>query len=172
MTTLTAQPRLYSLSFSDKRTYLITICFILGNILLPQLCHLIPQGGNMLLPIYFFTLVAAYKFGLKAGLMTAVLSPVANSLLFGMPVAAMLPVIMVKSVLLATIASLTAREYKKIGILAIAAVVLGYQIIGGLFEWAYTSSFAAAVQDLSLGLPGIALQVIGGYLLLRYALKK
>ncbi len=172
MTTLATQPRLYSLSFSEKRTYFLTAGFVLGNILLPQLCHLMPHGGNIFLPIYFFTLLAAYKYGLKAGLMTAVLSPLANSLLFGMPVAAMLPVIMVKSVLLATIAALVAHQYKKTGILAIAAVVVGYLLLGGLFEWAYASSFAAAVQDLTLGLPGIALQVVGVYLLLRYALKK
>lgn len=39
----------------------------------------------MFLPIYFFTLVAAFRCGWKVGLLTAVLSPVVNCLLFGMP---------------------------------------------------------------------------------------
>ena len=62
------------------RTYLFAFLFIAGNIVLPQLCHMIPQGGLILLPIYFFTLVAAYKFGLRVGLLTALLSPLVNSL--------------------------------------------------------------------------------------------
>ena len=63
----------------------------LGNISLPQIFHLIPQGGIIWLPIYFFTLVGAYKYGWKVGLLTAVLSPTVNSLLFGMPMLASLP---------------------------------------------------------------------------------
>lgn len=77
--------KLYSLDYSNVKTYLIAALFIAGNMALPQLFHLIPQGGITWLPIYFFTLIGAYKFGWKVGLLTAVLSPIANSLLFGMP---------------------------------------------------------------------------------------
>ena len=77
--------RLYSLDYSNVKTYFAAALFILGNLVLPQLCHLIPQGGLTLLPIYFFTLIAAYKYGWKVGLLTAVFSPVLNHLLFGMP---------------------------------------------------------------------------------------
>ena len=102
--------KLYSLSFSDVKTYLFALLFVAGNIALPQLCHLAPMGGPTLLPIYFFTLVAAYKFGFRAGLLTALLSPVANYLLFGMPAAAVLPAILVKSGLLAGAAA-TRKAY-------------------------------------------------------------
>ena len=74
--------KLYSLNYSEMRAYLWASLFIVGNILLPQLCHLMPQGGLIFLPIYFFTLVGAYKYGWKVGLLTAVLSPVLNHLLF------------------------------------------------------------------------------------------
>ena len=47
---------LYSLSLRETRSLLYAVLFVVGNMLLPQLCHLIPQGGFMLLPIYFFTL--------------------------------------------------------------------------------------------------------------------
>lgn len=80
--------KLYSLSFSNVKTYLFAFLFVAGNIALPQLCHLVPMGGPTLLPIYFFTLIAAYKFGFRVGLLTALLSPVINHLLFGMPAAA------------------------------------------------------------------------------------
>ena len=50
--------KLYSLNYSNVKTYLFALLFIAGNIALPQLCHLIPYGGPTLLPIYFFTLIA------------------------------------------------------------------------------------------------------------------
>ena len=64
--------KLYSMKAMEMKSYLFASIFIAGNILLPQLCHLIPNGGMILLPIYFFTLIAAYKYGFFTGLLTAV----------------------------------------------------------------------------------------------------
>lgn len=164
--------KLYSLGYSDIKTYMVAALFIAGNIVLPQLCHLIPQGGMILLPIYFFTLIAAYKFGWKAGLLTAVLSPVVNSLCFGMPALALLPVILVKSSLLAVFAALAASRFQKVSLLLLAAVVVAYQLVGGVAEWAITGSLDVALQDFRLGYPGMLLQIAGGYAVLRYLLKK
>lgn len=47
---------LYALDYRDMRTYMVAMLFILGNMVLPQLCHLIPQGGITWLPIYFLLL--------------------------------------------------------------------------------------------------------------------
>lgn len=167
-----SETKLYSLSLRESRTYLLSAAFIVGNIVLPQLCHLIPQGGFIFLPIYFFTLIAAYKYGLRVGLLTAILSPLVNSALFGMPAAAMLPVIMVKGVLLAGIAALVAHRAGKASLLALLAVVLGYQVAGSLIEWAVTGSATAALQDVMLGWPGMLLQVALGYVVLNFLLKK
>jgi len=164
--------KLYSLGYSDIKTYMVAALFIAGNIVLPQLCHLIPQGGMILLPIYFFTLIAAYKFGWKAGLLAAVLSPVVNSLCFGMPALALLPVILVKSSLLAVFAALAASRFQKVSLLLLAVVVVAYQLVGGVAEWAITGSLDAALQDFRLGYPGMLLQIAGGYAVLRYLLKK
>lgn len=163
---------LYSLGWREMRTYLFATLFIVGNIVLPQLCHLIPQGGLILLPIYFFTLIAAYKYGLRVGLLTAVLSPLINSALFGMPPAASLPIIMIKGVLLAGAAAWAANRSKGASLLALIAVVLGYQFVGGIIEWAMTGSLASALQDWKLGWPGMALQAIGGWLVLNHLLRK
>lgn len=168
----TSSIKLYSLNYNNSKTYIAATLFILGNIALPQLCHLVPQGGMILLPIYFFTLIGAYKYGWKVGLMTAVLSPVINHLLFGMPAAAVLTPILVKSTILALSAGYVASHTKKVSIALLAGVVLTYQVAGGLFEWAYTSSFAAAVQDFRLGIPGMLLQIVGGYLFIKHLLKK
>ena len=163
----TSSAQLHTYDFTSVKTYLFSGIFIAGNILLPQLAHIIPQGGLIFLPIYFFTLIAAYKFGLKVGLITAVFSPLINSLLFGMPMLAMLPIILIKSTLLAVAAAFAAKYFGKISLLAIILAVVAYQILGGVAEWAMTSSFAAAVQDFRLGLPGILLQIFGGFAVLK-----
>lgn len=164
--------RLYSLGWREMRTYLFALLFIAGNIVLPQLCHLIPQGGLMLLPIYFFTLIAAYKFGFRVGLLTAVLSPLINSALFGMPPAAALPIITIKGMLLAGAAAWMASKSKGASLLALIAAVLGYQLAGGAIEWAMTGSVASALQDWKLGWPGMMLQAVGGWLILNHLFKK
>lgn len=165
------QVQLYCLSLREAKSYLVAMAFIVGNIVLPQLCHLIPQGGLIWLPIYFFTLVGAYKYGWQVGLFTAVASPIVNSLLFGMPGTAMVPIILIKSILLAVAAGMMAHYTKRVSLLSILAVVLIYQVLGGMAEWAMTGSLAAALQDFQLGLPGIIFQIIGGYLVIRYLLK-
>ena len=159
--------KLYSLNYSNVRTYLFALLFVVGNIALPQICHLVPYGGPTLLPIYFFTLIAAYKYGFRVGLLTAILSPVINHLKFAMPSGAALPIILIKSALLAGTSALTARTLKSVSLWAILGVVLSYQIIGTAFEWAFIGNFHVAVQDFRIGIPGMLIQWFGGYPLLK-----
>lgn len=164
MTSLALQHSKYG--FASYRTYIAAAIFIIGNIVIPQLCHLIPNGGLMLLPIYFFTLIGAYKCGWKVGLLTAVLSPLVNCALFGMPPVASLPAILVKSVSLAVAAAFIARKMR-FSIWSVALAVLSYQLIGMTFEFIMTGDFLYALQDVRIGWPGIAIQIIGGYFLLK-----
>ena len=126
------------LSLNNAKTYVLASLFVLGNLVFPQLAHLIPQGGFILLPIYFFTLIAAYKYGLFVGMLTAIFSPLINSLLFGMPPVAVLPAIMIKSVVLVLAASLAAKHFGKVSFLGVLLAVLAYQFIGTAFEWILT----------------------------------
>ena len=98
--------------------------------------------------------------------MTAIFSPLINSLLFGMPAIALLPAILMKSVVLAIAAAFVANKTHKISIVNLLVVVLAYQFVGTLFEWAMTSSFYIAIQDFRLGITGIILQVLLTYILL------
>lgn len=164
--------KLYSLEYKDVRTYLAAVLFVAGNIILPQLFHLIPQGGVTWLPIYFFTLVGAYKYGWRVGLLTAILSPLVNSALFGMPAAAVLPAILMKSALLAGAAGYAASRFQKATVWMLALVVLSYQAVGTLGEWAMTGSFQTAIQDFRIGLPGMLLQVFGGWLFINRIIRK
>ena len=168
----TTTVKLYTLPYSNVRTYLAVSLFVLGNLAMPQLFHLIPQGGITWLPIYFFTLIGAYKYGWKVGLLTAVLSPIINSLLFGMPMPAVLPAILLKSVLLAIAAGWAAQRFGRISIPVLVGVVLTYQAVGTLGEWMYIGNFYNAVQDFRIGIPGMCLQVFGGYLFIRYLIRK
>jgi hypothetical protein len=163
--------KLYSLSYKETKTYLFASIFVAGNVMLPQLCHLLPGGGLTWLPIYFFTLIAAYKYGIGVGLLTAIASPLVNSLLFGMPPVAVLPVIIIKSVLLAAGAAYAAHLSGKISFLAIVAAVAAYQAVGTLVEWAIVSDFSKALQDLSTGYPGLLVQIFVGYAVLRALVK-
>jgi len=159
--------QLYSYSLSNSKTYLFAAIFVVGNLLLPQLAHLIPQGGFIFLPIYFFTLIAAYKYGIHVGILTALLSPLANHLIFGMPPAAVLPAILVKSVILAIAAAMAAKRFGKVSILALLLTILAYQVIGTGLEWAMSGSLYTALQDFRIGLPGMLIQLVGGYFLLK-----
>lgn len=158
--------KIYNYGIKEVKTYFFAALFVAGNIILPQLCHLMPNGGKIFLPIYFFTLIASYKYGVKVGLLTAILSPIINSLIFGMPEIVLLPAILTKSVVLAITASFIANKTHKISIVKLLIVVLTYQCIGTLIEWAMTSSLYLAVQDFRLGIPGMTLQVVLTYYLL------
>lgn len=161
-----AVSNLYSLKYDDSRTYLIASLFIIGNVLLPQLCHLLPDGGMTWLPIYFFTLIGAYKYGWRVGLLTAIASPLINSALFGMPAVAVLPSILLKSTLLAFFAGLIAAKSGKASLILLLITVHGYQIFGTFGEWLVSGNMYAALQDFRMGLPGMMVQVFGGWLVI------
>jgi len=104
---------------------------------------------------------------LKVGLLTAVLSPLVNSLLFGMPIVAMLPIILTKSVLLAIVASLVAHRSKSVSVILLALVVLSYQVLGGVVEGLMAQNLMAGVQDFRIGFPGLMVQILGGWMVLK-----
>lgn len=168
----TTDIKLYTLNYSQAKTYLASLLFVVGNIILPQICHLVPQGGLIILPIYFFTLIAAYKYGWKVGVLTAILSPIANHLLFGMPAISVLPIILVKSLLLAIAAGIAANYFRRISIWILALVVISYQVIGTAIEWSMVGDLSIAIQDFKLGAAGMLIQIFGGYLFIKHAINR
>lgn len=164
--------KLYSQEYNYAKTYWIATLFVAGNILLPQLCHLVPQGGIRWLPIYFFTLIGAYKYGWRVGLLTAIVSPLINSALFGMPTVAGLPAILLKSVLLTGAAGYAASRFKRASLVLLAGVVAAYQMAGTLGEWAMKGDFWLAAQGFRIGLPGMLVQIIGGWFIINHLIRK
>ena len=163
---------LYSLSYSNVKTYWFAVLFVIGNLVLPQICHFVPDGGFIFLPIYFFTLIGSYKYGWKVGLLTALASPLVNHILFGMPPLAVLPSIIIKSVILAFAASFIANKFRTVTLLHLLTVVLLYQIAGSFIESGIVGSLSKGFQDFRIGIPGMLLQIFGGYAFIKYALKK
>lgn len=163
--------KLYSLSYKDFKTYLFATLFVVGNIILPQLTHIIPNGGVTLLPIFFFTLIGAYKYGWKVGLLTAILSPLINHLLFGMPPINILPIILMKSTLLAFVAAFAAHHFQRVSIPILLLVVLAYQIAGTLVQSVMVEDLQVALVSFKTAIPGMLLQVFGGYLVIKYLIK-
>lgn len=168
----TTHLKLYSLEYNQAKTYLAALLFIVGNIALPQLFHTVQLGGPTWLPIYFFTLVGAYKYGWRVGLLTAIVSPLVNSMLFGMPLVAVLPAILLKSALLSLVAGYAAARFRRASLLLLAGVVLIYQVVGTLGEWAIVGDFYAAAQDFRIGVPGMLFQVVGGWAVINFVIRK
>jgi thiamine transporter ThiT len=153
------------LSFGDAQLYLATTLLILGNLLLPMALHRIPDAGQTFLPILFFTLIAGWRFGAKAGLLTGVLSPLANHFLTGMPPAAMLQSLMEQSALLGVLAAVIASRSRRLTLPALALVVLLHQALILVPQMLRTGA-RPAFATFELHLPGILLQILGGFALL------
>ncbi len=158
---------MFTLAFNETRTYLWSAVFILCNLVLPQLCHLIPQGGVMLAPLSLVIMVGAYKFGWKPALIAAALSPLVNHYATGMPAWGILQVMTVKLIILALVAGLAAQYYRKATLPILVGVVLTAELLGGLGELALTGGIAATIADFAIGWPGLILQVAGTYLLVK-----
>ncbi len=160
--------RLYNLNYDEARTYLWTALFVVCNMLLPHLFHLIPQGGIIFAPLSFVILAGAYKLGWRVGLLAALASPLVNHLLTGMPAWGVMPVMTLKLVVLALVAGLTAQYFKKVSVILLVGVVLASILIGGLGELIITGGLVATIQDVTVGWPGLLLQIVGTYLVCKY----
>jgi hypothetical protein len=155
-----------ALPFKNYRTYLIALLFVLGNIAFPAAVHAIPNGGRMFLPIFFFTLISAYKFGWKTGVLTAIASPVANYLLTGMPMPAMLIDVVGKSLLIVLAVVLVTSKMRKLSIVSVLATVLLAQVFGAALSFALGNNVSHVYNSVVFSAPGLLIQVVLGYILL------
>jgi hypothetical protein len=163
-----ASVRLYAFNYDEVKTYMWTAVFVACNLVLPQLFHLIPQGGVIFSPLSLVILAGAYKFGWKTGLLAALLSPLVNHSLTGMPAWEVLPVMTLKLAVLAVLAGLVAQQFKAVSVLLLIGVVLASKAIGGLGELLLTGGIDATTADFIVGWPGLLLQVVGTWLILKY----
>ena len=163
-----ANVRLYAFNYDEAKTYLWALVFVVCNLVLPQLFHLIPQGGVIFSPLSLVILAGAYKFGWKTGLLAALASPLVNHAITGMPAWDVLPVMSLKLVALAILAGLAAQRFKAVSLPVLIGVVLASEAIGALGELIISGGIAATIADFTIGWPGLLLQVFGTWLILKY----
>ena len=166
-----ATVRLYTLNYDEVKTYMWAAIFVACNLVLPQVFHLIPQGGIIFSPLSLVILVGAYKFGWKTGVLAAQASPIVNHLLTGMPAMEVLPVMTLKLAVLALVAGLAAQHFKTVSLPLLLGVVLVSKAIEAIGELVLTGGIAATAADFTIGWPGMLMQIVGGYLIIRYLLK-
>jgi hypothetical protein len=168
MNDMEANVKLYAYNYDEAKTYLWAMAFVACNLLLPQVFHLIPQGGIIFAPLSFVILAGAYKFGWKTGLLAALASPLINHAITGMPAWGVMPVMTLKLAVIALVAGLAAQRFKTMNLLLIMAVVLVSMVLGALGELVLTGGIAATISDITVGWPGILLQIFGTWLIIKY----
>ena len=145
-----------TLTLAQHKTYTWSAAFIAANIALPHLFHLIPGGGVMFLPIYFFTIIGAMRYGVQLGLLTAVMTPIVGNLIFGAPASAMIPDMLFKGAMLAVVGAAVARRF------GTSLTSCAFALVG-LIEWPVMGA-TYAFQDFVTGLPGMAMMTLGAFL--------
>jgi hypothetical protein len=168
--TLSLNPEFLYLNFglAQYRTYILSLGLIAGSIFFPYILHHLYSAGEIFLPIYFFILIGSYKFGWKVGAITAILSPLLSFALTGMPILSILPSVIIKGVLLALAAGFFTRKHGKLSLLNLLLIVLSYQVVGFMIVYLLTHNLTLSATDLVLGYPGLLLEIIGGYILLKF----
>lgn len=155
-----------TLTLKQSQTYTWSALFIAANIALPHLFHLIPGGGIMFLPIYFFTLIGAMRYGWQLGLLTAVMTPIVGNLIFGAPATAMLPDMLLKGAALSLVGAFVAQKWGVKLATCLGAVVAAFAFVG-IIELPFMGA-AYAFQDFVTGLPGMAMMTLGAWLTSKY----
>lgn len=74
--------------------------------------------------------------------------------------------------LVALASGFASARYRKATLLLLALVVLCYQTVGTLGEWVMTGSLLAAAQDFRIGIPGMLLQVFGGWVFINRIIRR
>lgn len=169
--TLTAIRRtdLPRLSLTTKSV--ATLSAIVAAVALPQLFHAVGAASGMgnalgvaFLPMHLPVILVGLIAGPAVGAISGLLAPVASFLISGMPMAAMLPLMMAEL----TVYGLAAGALRSVKLPSLVKVLIA-QVAGRL---AYTAAVAVAVfalgRDLSIssiwtsslvaGLPGLLLQ--------------
>ena len=135
--------------------------------ILPQLFHLIPNGGVIFAPLSAVILMGSYKFGWKVGTLSALSSPMVNHFIFGMPSTDVVLIMTAKLLIIALVASWAAHRFQSKSIWILVSVVLLSTLLGGGAEWLFTHQISATIADFTIGWPGLLLQVVATYLFVR-----
>ena len=153
---------------STKRLVLTALCTALC-IVLPMAFHTIPNGGKIMLPMHIPVLLCGMICGAPYGMVCGALGPMLSSILTGMPVAAMMPAMMVECAAYGLVSGLALRRirtgkiYADLYLALLTAMLVGRLVSGvtkALIFQAGQYTLAAWISaSFVTALPGIALQL-------------
>ena len=164
--------RRHILDFSDVILYFWAATLVIANILLIYFVHQINISGvvlgKVLLPIYFFTLIAGARFGWRCGLIVGLVTPIVSNFISGMPMAPVLYFVIFKSVVLGVASGLFVnRENRTASFLDLVKIVFVYQALGSMFIFVFSHNLTMALMDIYVGWPGLLGQLILGKVVLK-----
>jgi len=138
--------------------------FIGLAVFLPWLTHQFSIAGKVFLPMHFFVIIAGILLGWRGGLIVGLLTPLVSFVISGMPLALVLPQIIIEITFYGIIAGLLSEKFK-LNIFLTLLITLLFGRIGLLFGiWLFTTSQSGSLNGLlnliKLGWPGMILQLL------------
>ena len=155
------------LSYAKKIVY-TAVCVALC-VVLPMAFHSIQNAGQVFLPMHIPVLLCGLMCGWPFGFICGLLGPALSTLLTGMPMAAMLPSMMVECAAYGCVTGTmmsfvhTRKPVVDLYISMVTAMAVG-RILAGLAKSLIfspgTAPFAWVTTSLVTGIPGIVIQLI------------
>ena len=157
------------MKLSNIKRMTLTALSVALCVVLPMAFHMIPNAGQVMLPMHIPVLLCGLVCGWQYGFLCGILGPLVSSVLTGMPPAAILPGMMVECGMYGCVGGLmmacirTGSLYADLYISLPVAMVAGRVISGVVKALILTPglSFTAwATASFITALPGILVQLI------------
>lgn len=145
------------LTFGEVKYYIFSAVFVSLAVLVPWMAHQFHIAGQIFLPMHIFVLVAGFLFGWRTGLLVGVLSPILSYSLTQMPVAVLLPQVILELAVYGAAIGLLREKNVNIWVSLMGAMVLG-RAARVLFILAFLPKMDP-IQFAQISLPGIILQL-------------
>jgi niacin transporter len=120
------------LPLTKTKTLFFAVVFTALSVATPMAAHYFggSLAGRLFLPMHFFVLIGALLLGWRAGLVIGILTPLISYSVSGMPLATVLPFIIIEVAAYGLFAGLLQERFKNIWVSLAGAMVLGR-----LFLW-------------------------------------
>ncbi|MFH1382944.1 MAG: ECF transporter S component [Chloroflexota bacterium] len=171
---LKSRPFPLVLKYTDVRSYILTLVFILCDVLVPWVFHQFHLAGPTFLPMHIFILLAGLMFGWRAGLIVGIMTPFVSYAVSGMPALPILPQTVVELSIYGLVAGVLREKlnlrviWSLLGAMAagrialVLAASLAYLITGqsASFLGSEANPFLVAWTAIRQGWPGIIIQLL------------
>lgn len=157
------------MKLSNIKRLTLTALNVALCVVVPMAFHVIPNAGQVMLPMHIPVLLCGLVCGWQYGLLCGILGPLVSSVLTSMPPAAMLPGMMVECGMYGCVSGLmmerihTGSLYADLYISLPVAMLVGRVISGIVKALILTPSLsltAWATASFVTALPGISIQLI------------